>query len=383
LDPLVAALLGGELTVYHSTPTVFRHVSEALAAQAPIGAVRAVVLGGEEVLAADVRAFRELFEADCRFVNLYGMTEYTLATLHAGDRAGEPRRRAIPIGLPLGAGEVTLLGEDGGEAQVHGEIACAGDFAMVGRTTDPARSPGERRMYRTGDWARVLPDGSLEFRGRRDAQVKVRGHRVEPGEVETALRRQPGVREAAVAARPDPRGEPRLVAYVVLDQADADPAGLRGRLREALPEHMVPVRYVALPELPLTRTRKIDRARLPDPRWPRAGEDQPPAPGLESQVARLWSEVLGVESVGRHDDFFGLGGDSLTAVRLVARMRQELRREVPIRLVFEQPALADLAAALEEAAGAGVEVSPIRQQPRVPYSRAAARRRGARTEEVR
>ncbi len=218
-------------------------------------------------------------------------------------------------------------------------------------------------MYRSGDLARYRSDGVLEFLGRADDQVKVRGYRIEPGEVEAALVAHPAVREAAVVSRQGPSGDAQLAAFVVPGAAtDAD---LRAFLRERLPEHLVPSIVISVDRLPLTPNGKVDRRALAS----RAIADAAPrayeAPrGLtEELLAALWADVLGRPRIGRHDNFFDLGGHSLVATRLVARMRKAFREEVPLRDVFEAPTVAELAARIDRRAGATREVRAIEPRP--------------------
>jgi acyl carrier protein len=217
-------------------------------------------------------------------------------------------------------------------------------------------------MYRTGDRARVRGDGALEFLGRLDDQVKVRGFRVEPGEVEAALAAHPAVREAAAAARDDARGERVLVGYVVPDAASPPSAGeLRAFLRARLPEHLVPGAFVFLDALPLSPNGKVDRRALPAPSAERPQVEAPfvaPRTGLEESLAAMWREVLGVERVGVDDGFFELGGHSLRATQVVSRVRDVFGVEVPLRRLFEAPTVAGFSVAVvqEQAAQAGAGV---------------------------
>ncbi|WP_411153500.1 phosphopantetheine-binding protein, partial [Streptomyces sp. A30] len=195
---------------------------------------------------------------------------------------------------------------------------------------------------------RWRPDGQLEYLGRADGQVKIRGHRVELGEVEEVLRRHPQVSEAVVVARPDTTGSLRLVGYIVPHEADGDvPSDLSSHARAWLPDFMVPSALVALEELPLLPNGKIDRSALPDPDL---GADRtsfrPPSGPAEELIARIWSELLGVTRIGADDDFFALGGHSLLATRLTHRLGEALGTHIPLHLVFEHPILTDLAAHL-------------------------------------
>ncbi|HET7461594.1 MAG TPA: phosphopantetheine-binding protein, partial [Longimicrobium sp.] len=203
--------------------------------------------------------------------------------------------------------------------------------------------PGAR-LYRTGDRVRWLADGRLDFIGRVDHQVKVRGFRIEPGEIEAVLSAHPGVREAVVLVREDAPGAKRLVAYVAGDEtAGAD--ALRAHLSERLPDYMVPAAYVRLDALPLTPNGKVDRRALPAPEGDAFGVRGYEAPSgkVEGALAAIWADLLGVERVGRHDDFFQLGGNSLLATRLVFRIRREMDVELSVRDIFEKPELSLLA----------------------------------------
>jgi acyl carrier protein len=208
-------------------------------------------------------------------------------------------------------------------------------------------------MYRTGDLARLLPDGTLELLGRTDDQLKIRGHRVEPSEVEAVIEGHPSVQAAAVVARPDEGGDARLVAYVVSTRNDPVPSSeLRTYLRGRLPEVMVPSAFVFLDQLPRTPNGKVDRRALPAAGPTVSGAEtayEPPRTPLEKRLATMWAELLGAPRVGVHDNFFDLGGQSLLATRLVARLRDGLGVELPLRDVFEAPTVAELAARIEPA----------------------------------
>ena len=211
-------------------------------------------------------------------------------------------------------------------------------------------------MYRTGDRARWRPTGELEFLGRLDEQVKVRGHRIEPGEVEARLLDHPAVSGAVVTARGD-----RLVAHVVIsDRTDRDGVGrdgaaLRAFVADALPASMVPDVIVPIDALPLTRHGKVDRRALPEPAAPAARTVVAPRTDAEALVARVWSEVLGLPLLGRDDDFFAVGGHSLHAVRVASRLRAAAGIDIPVRVLFTHPTLAGLATAVEDLVLAEIE----------------------------
>jgi acyl carrier protein len=206
------------------------------------------------------------------------------------------------------------------------------------------------RWYRSGDLGRRLSDGSIAFVGRADGQVKVRGYRIEVGEVEAALERAAGVRAAAVALKRDGRGEGRLVGYVVLEEgAEFNQGELRRVAAERLPEYMVPVVLVQLDELPLTALAKVDRQALPEiEQVQREREYEAPRTAVEEVLCDIWSEVLQVERVGVSESFFELGGHSLLATQLISRVRDAFQIELPLRTLFEKPTVAELALKVEE-----------------------------------
>jgi len=202
---------------------------------------------------------------------------------------------------------------------------------------DPLGPPGAR-LYRTGDRARWRPDGQLEFLGRLDDQVKVRGYRIEPGEVETVLAGHPAVRQAAVLARPDAEGAPQLVAYVT-----GEPVDLRPHLAERLPAYLMPTRYVWLDALPLTRNGKLDVAALPGPAAPASPAASAAARPTAELAAVIWAEALGLAAVGLDDDVFDLGAHSLLAMKALTRIREAFGVNLVLRNLFEQPSVAQLA----------------------------------------
>ncbi|MEU8584195.1 amino acid adenylation domain-containing protein [Streptomyces abikoensis] len=273
---------------------------------------------------------------------------------HTTMRVLDEQLRPVPIGA---VGEVCV----GGVGLARGY---AGRAALTAERflPDPYGPPGSR-LYRTGDLARVLPDGNLDFVSRADHQVKLRGYRIEPGEIETALTGDPAVAEAVALVREDTPGDKRLVAYLVPAPGAAlpAPAALRERLGERLPEYMVPSAFVTLDALPLTANGKLDRKALPAPEREATavGEHVAPRDDAERAMAAVWSEVLGLERVGVHDNFFDLGGDSLRAVALAGALR-EAGRPVAVRDIFEHRTVARLCRALGEGAVAETEgVRPV------------------------
>jgi len=325
-----------------------------------------------------------------RLVNAYGPTEATVCST-LGIIEGAPRR--VPLGRPLRGIRVHVLDAALREAGIGtpGEL-CVGGIGVgrgyLGRpgltaerfVPDPAGDIPGARMYRTGDLGRWLADGTLDYLGRLDHQVKLRGFRVELGEVEAALAELAGVREALALVRTSPAGDPRLVAWVIAaDEAEPEPVAVRAALRRSLPEHMVPSEIVLVAAWPLTPNGKIDRGALPAPAWG-AGHvrDERPRTETEALLAGIWSEVLGVPAVGRRDGFFALGGHSLLATRVVSRVRTVLGVDLPLRELFDAATLESLATVIDRgrARAGGMSDAPIVPQPRdrpLPLSSAQER----------
>ncbi|WP_033826207.1 non-ribosomal peptide synthetase, partial [Kitasatospora sp. MBT63] len=368
LDLLVAE----RVTMLSQTPSAFRSLVGLAGAGDPrIGelALQHVVFGGEKLEFGELRPWAERLGLDApALINMYGITETTVhTTYHRITEADLARPFASPIGDPLPDLGVHLLDAHGrlvpvgvvGEIHVSGRGVARGYLNRPGLTAErfvpnPFGAPGSR-LYRSGDLARRLPDGTLEFVGRADDQVKIRGYRIELGEIQAAVAAHPDVREAVVVVREDAPGDRRLVAYVVSAPGHAVPAGdvLRKHAAQALPDYMVPSAFVPLAALPLTGQGKLDRRALPAPEaeWVSAGGREPRS-ARERALCDLFAEVLGLESVGIDDDFFALGGHSLLVTKLASRVRAELGAELAIRTVFESPNVAVLAERIGAAEGA-------------------------------
>ncbi len=340
------------------------------------------IVGGEALTPAHVRTLRAHAPA-LRIFNEYGPTETTIGAI-AGTIDGDD----IHIGAPYANTRVYVLDADlqPCPAGVVGELYIAGAGLARGYRNRPgltaerfvanpfAITPGER-LYRTGDRAAWRTDGKLDFHGRTDFQLKLRGFRIEPGEIEAALTRAPAIAQAAVIARTDGAGDPRLVAYLVPrqpapQQPDAlDLQALRQHLATQLPDYMIPAAFVVLAALPLTPNGKLDRAALPAPEGSGLATDYvAPTTPEETLLCDLVADLLGLDRVGLADNFFHLGGHSLLATRLAARVRARLGRELPIRTIFESPVLGDLAralAALGEPAGAA---PPLQADPAAAHA---------------
>jgi acyl-coenzyme A synthetase/AMP-(fatty) acid ligase/acyl carrier protein len=247
----------------------------------------------------------------------------------------------VPVGV---TGELYIGGAGVARGYLNRPALTAERFVA-----DPFSGDPSSRMYRTGDLGRYLPDGVIEYVGRTDYQVKIRGYRIELGEIEMALRSHARVREAVVEVQEE-GGDKRLVAYYVAGEGEDLPAGeLRSHLRERLPEYMVPAAYVAMEGMPLTANGKVDRKALKGVAWrggSEVGRRLPEGP-VEERLAEIWREVLGVREIGVEDNFFDVGGHSLLAFQVVARVRKEWDVDMTIVDVFENPAFADLACFIE------------------------------------
>jgi amino acid adenylation domain-containing protein len=292
--------------------------------------------------------------------NLYGPTEATANAIVGKITAAE----RITLGRPLANTEIYIL-----DSQMHPvPIGIAGELYIGGAgiargylnrpeltaekfIPNPFRSDPGTRLYRTGDLARYLPDGKIEFLGRVDNQVKIRGYRVEPGEIESVLRQHPGVKETVVTVREDDPSDKRLIAYVVpRNHFVLNSAALRSYLKAKLPGYMIPSAFVFLDALPLTPHGKLDQRALPAPEQSRpelAESYQAPRNPVEESLARIWAEVLKLEKVGVHDNFFDLGGHSLKAVQVISRARKAFEVDLPLRRLFETPTIVGLAEAIE------------------------------------
>ena len=347
------------VTHLQMTPSLARMLTLDQRAFAALSSLRQILLGGEAVPSALIHHLRQVFKGEIH--NMYGPTETTIwsTTCHV-EEAGS----FVSIGRPIANTQVHLLDTELQPVPMGevGEMFLGGDGVARGYWNRPELT-GERfltlphiapqRIYRTGDLARFLADGNIEFLGRADFQVKLRGHRIEPGEIEAVLEQCSGVRQAVIVVREDREGDKRLVAYLVAESAAAEAADvLRATLVSKLPDYMVPAHFVFLPALPLTHNGKIDRKallNLPSPSLAAATDSNhhgEPANEMEGIVARVWQEALGVESVGMNDNFFDLGAHSLTVAEVQVRLQDVLGREIVLLDLFQFPTVRTLAAHL-------------------------------------
>ncbi|QRK05610.1 non-ribosomal peptide synthase/polyketide synthase [Archangium violaceum] len=359
---LTSFLREKQVSVVVLTTALFNQV----AAECPdaFRTVKHVLFGGE---AADPKWVGEVlrWSGGVKLLNLYGPTENTTNTTWYEVKEVPEGATSVPIGRPVSNTEVYVLDERMQPMPVGltGELYVGGDGLALGYLNRPELTAEKfvahpfstepaARLYRTGDLVKYLPDGNLEFLGRRDDQVKVRGFRIELGEIEVALAKHPGVREAVVSVRDDGPSGRWLVAYVVPRKGEVETAALRSFLKESLPEHLVPSAIVTLKTLPLTPNGKVDRKALPAPDMQRTGRDYvAPESGLEQSLAAIWAEVLRLERVGAGDNFFDLGGNSLLLQAVHVKVEALMGREVPMVELFQFSTVRALAAHLSGAPG--------------------------------
>ena len=349
---------------------------------------RILVTGGEASTWGLVDRVRSM--SPLRWINHYGPTETTIGSLTFDlDEADTIRHIAatVPIGRPIANTVVHVLDENGkevpegepGELFIGGAGVTSGYVKQPERTAerfskDPFVADPDAKMYRTGDRVRVLPGGAIEFLGRVDFQVKIRGHRVELGEIEAVLRGHEGVREVVVVAREIRPLDLRIIAYVVPKAEPFDTAGLRALAKEKLPDHMVPSSFVTLAALPLNPNGKVDRKALPDPfaAEPAAERESPAASfkgdvggeSLEEQIREIWRAQLNVRNIGLDDSFFDIGGHSLAAIHMLAELHKRTGKRLPNAVLFHAPTIRGIAEALRRAGATPLFRSLVPMQPK-------------------
>ena len=352
LAQLARWLIEQEITIFTCVASVYRHCVRSLRGAERFPKLRLIHLGGEPVFESDVELYKKYFDDDCLLVNRLGISETKTATYYFIIKSTRLNDGVVPVGYPLDGYEIRIL-DDRGESVAEntvGEIAVKSEFLADGYWREPELTRtkflpdprgGSARTYRTGDLGYLTSDGCLVHVGRKDAQVKIRGYRVETSEVEKALLDVAGVKHAAVIPWDDGPERRMLAAYVV-PRVDAklSLSEIRTCLKERLPSYMLPASISFVDRLPLTASGKLDRRSLPvRQRSPITAEYRAPSSAVELTLASLWSEVLSVADVGINDDFSELGGDSIAAARLVARINETFSLCAPLKILHEAPTI--------------------------------------------
>jgi amino acid adenylation domain-containing protein len=371
IDPeqLVAWVERKNVNLIHCVPSVFRAVVKQGLDARRLAPLKYVVMAGERLYPAEVRAWMETYGERIRLVNLYGATENTMAKFCHVVEWADAARPSVPIGRPIEDAKAIILSPEMKvcEPGTVGEIYIRTPYLSLGYYNDPqhtaevfVRNPFGQDpadiIYKTGDFGRLLPDGNFELVGRRDHQVKIRGQRVELGEIESVVRAMPGVHECVATVWGEEPDDQRLAAYVVAAEGHAlDVRALQQAARESLPEVMVPSSFNVLDSLPLNANGKVDRQALPAPgeAGSSRGEDYvAPSGDTEERLAAVWAGVLRLERVGARDNFFWLGGHSLLATQVISRVRDEFGVALSLWTLFERPTVAAMAEAIAEAGAA-------------------------------
>ncbi len=353
------------ITVFHSIPTVYRSFVATLTPAEEFPALRLIVMGGEAVVKNDVDLYKWHFGQDCIFVNGLGPTESTVTLQYFIDKKSELTATAVPVGYPVAETEVYLLNDQNEEAPVFrsGEIVYKSDYLALEYLNQPLKTQavfgpdpltGLGRVYRSGDQGRLLPDGSIQFMGRNDFQVKIRGYRIELSEVEAAFNQIPGVQTSVAVSWLKEDGVNELVAYYLSESGEALPReGLNEYLRRKLPGFMIPSFIIHLNELPVTPNGKIDRKALPQPEFQRAqlGLAAAPSTDLEARLVKIWADILGIPAanIGTQDDFFSLGGNSLSIIRVETEL-EKLQISIKYSDIYLYSTIKQLAAFIGKAA---------------------------------
>jgi amino acid adenylation domain-containing protein len=352
-------LIDEGITVFTCVTTIYRQALQNAHTSMHFPDIRLVHVGGEPVTRDDVELYKKYFSDPCLFVVRYSISETPAVSYYFIDKHTPVAEGQVPVGYPMRGNEIIILDDEGNPLPPNevGEIAIKSPFLAPGYWRQPELTKakfladgtgGDARTYLTGDLGYLKPDGCLIHLGRKDFLVKVRGFRVETGEVESALRGLDKVKDVAVIASLDTNAETQLTAYVVpKDQFLLTPTALRRLLREKLPDYMIPQIFVLVNALPLTANGKIDRKALPDP-----GNARPqietdyvaPRTEMEKRLAQIWAEVLDLSTVGVEDDFVELGGHSLLATRIIGKVHEAFGVEVSMRAFLDAATVVGLAA---------------------------------------
>lgn len=375
LARMAAWLLQRDITIYNSVPTVFRYFLDTLTGEEQFPNLRLIIMMGEPVYKRDVELYKKHFSKDCIFVNRLGSTETGSIRWYFKDQETQIIDSNVPVGHSVEDNEILLLDDAGDQVDFDqiGEIAVKSRYLSPGYWQRPdltqaafLHNPegGDERIYRMGDLGHMLPDGRLVCLGRKDFQVKFKGYRIEPAEIEMALLDLDTIKQAVVMAREDRPGDQRLVAYLVPTAGQQAPTvtKLRGSLAEILPEYMIPSTFVTLDALPLSPNGKVLRRALPAPNRVRPNLDNvfvAPRTPVEETLAEIWAEVLDLDQVGIYDNFFELGGHSLLATQIISRVIRKLEVNVSLQSLFQSPNVAEMAVVITQAQAERTEQEDI------------------------
>jgi amino acid adenylation domain-containing protein len=374
LSGLAEWLIKERITIYHSAATVFRYLIRTLSGREEFPDLRVIRLGSEYVFWKDVEAYKRHFSKQCVFVNALSSSETKTIRQYVINKETQVSG-LVPVGYAVADTKILLLDELGnqlGPGRV-GEIAVRSRFLSPGYWRDPDTTNAayvsdlscpENRLFQTGEWGRMSADGCLEHLGRRDTQVKIRGYRVETYETELALLRHPAVDQVLVLCRENKNADKYLIAYTTICRSPAPTvSALRSFLSDKIPEYMIPSAFVFLESFPLTQNGKVDHGALPEPHTARPALDNPfvtPTSPIEQILAQIWAEVLGIDEIGVQDNHFDLGGNSLTAMQVVAQAGKQFQVPLSLQQFFESPTIADLSRAILTAFGPTAAVNNLR-----------------------
>ena len=347
-----------EITVFISTPSLFRSFVGTLTGQVELPKLRVIRLGAEQIRKSDIELYKKYFSEKCLLALFLSATEAGNLCQYFVDKATEIQDDTVPAGRPVDGIDILLLDDRGKQVGPNetGEIVVKSRFISPGYWRNPELTKtvflpdGDKRLYRTGDLGRLLTNGELEHLGRKDFQIKIRGYRVEVAEIESALLQLNQVKEAVVVVVKNRDGDAELAAYIVPTGRPAPGASeFRSLLKERLPDYMVPASFVMLEALPLNPTGKVDRQALPLPtkdRTERNVKFVPPYKTIEHQLVQIWEELLGVHPIGLRDSFFELGGHSLLAARMMHQVEQVCGQKLPLATLLAGPTIEHLVKAL-------------------------------------
>ncbi|HET9805236.1 MAG TPA: non-ribosomal peptide synthetase [Candidatus Acidoferrum sp.] len=379
LAPLDRWLADEEITIFNCVATLFRNFCATLSGTENFPSVRLLKLSGEPVYKRDVELYKKHFSRDCLAINMLSSAEVGTTRVYFMDKQTEIHDNLVPVGYPLEGCEVLILDADGtrlgsgqtGEIAVQSRYLSPGYWRMPDLTAScflPDPEGGAARVYRTGDLGCMLPDGCLLHRGRTNSHVKVRGYSVEIAEVQAALSDLAEVKDVVVTTQDNAQGDQILVAYIVPHQIGLlSAAAVRSAIAAKLPAYMIPSAFVFLDSMPLAGPGKVNLKALPELARSRPELQTPlalPRTPIEEKIAQMWAEVLGLEQVGIDDDFFQLGGDSLIASRIVARIIATFEVEIPLGALFNAPKISTMASVLV-AYGAAQAEGEVAERPRI------------------